>query len=78
MIDQIAYIRGVTTFFSLIPSVKSVDEFALSLMKMELDPAPGESRGYWKYHTPESVFKQVKAVGEINHKKATILFDSSA
>ena len=45
---------------------------------MELDLAPGESRGYWKYHTPGKWFKQAKAVGKINNEKATLLFDSGA
>ena len=45
---------------------------------MELDLAPGESRGYWKYHTPEKWFKQAKAAGKINNEKATMLFDSGA
>ena len=45
---------------------------------MELDLAPGESRGYWKYHTPGKWFKQAKAMGKINNEKATMLFDSGA
>ena len=45
---------------------------------MELDLTPGESRGYWKYHTPGKWFKQAKAVGKINNEKATFLFDSGA
>ena len=47
-------------------------------MKMDLDLAPGESRGYWKYHTPGKWSKQVKAIGKINNEKATMLFDSGA
>ena len=45
---------------------------------MELDLAPGESRGYWKYHTPGIWFKKAKAVGKINNEKDTMLFDSGA
>ena len=45
---------------------------------MELNLAPGESRGYWKYHAPGKWFKQAKAVGKINNEKATLLFDSGA
>ena len=45
---------------------------------MELDLAPGESRRFWKYHTPGKWFKQAKAVGKINNEKATLLFDSGA
>uniref|UniRef100_A0AAV1TPL8 Peptidase A2 domain-containing protein n=1 Tax=Peronospora matthiolae TaxID=2874970 RepID=A0AAV1TPL8_9STRA len=47
-------------------------------MEMEIDLTPGESRGYWKYHTPQIWFKQAKEVGEINNEMATFLFDSSA
>ena len=47
-------------------------------MKMELDLASGESRGYWKYHTPVKLFKQAKAIGKINTETATMLFDSGA
>ena len=45
---------------------------------MELDLAPGNPQGYWKYHTPGKWFKQAKAVGKINNEKATMLFDSEA
>ena len=47
-------------------------------MEMELDPSPGESRGYWKYHTTGKYFKQAKVVGKINSEKAAMLFDSGA
>ena len=45
---------------------------------MELVLAPGESRGYWKYHTPEKWFKQAEVVVKINNEKTTILLDSGA
>ena len=45
---------------------------------MELELAAGESRGYWKYHTPGKWFKREKAAGKINNEKATMLFDSGA
>ena len=61
-----------------VSSVKRVDEYSRSPVEMELDLAPGESRGYWKYHTPKKWFKQAKAVGKINNEKATLLFDSGA
>ena len=50
-IDPIARIRDISTFISPISSVKRVDEYTRSPMKMELYLSPGESRGYWKYHT---------------------------
>ena len=58
--------------------MKIVDDYARSPVRMELDYTPGESRGYWKYHTPEKWFKQAKAVGKISNEKATMLFDSGA
>ena len=45
---------------------------------MELDLALGESRGYWKYHTPWKWFKQAKAVVKINNENAALLFESGA
>ena len=35
-----------------ISSVSRVDEYMRSPTSMELRLSPGESRGYWKYHTP--------------------------
>ena len=64
--------------FRSISRVAKVDEYTRSPAMMELDLAPGESRGYWKYHTPGKWFKQAKAVGKINNEKATMLFDSGA
>ena len=61
-----------------ISSVRRIDEYSRSENVMELDLAPGESRGYWKYHAPGKWFKQAKAVGKINNEKATMLFDSGA
>uniref|UniRef100_A0AAV1UAE2 Peptidase A2 domain-containing protein n=1 Tax=Peronospora matthiolae TaxID=2874970 RepID=A0AAV1UAE2_9STRA len=45
---------------------------------MELVLAPGESRGYWKYHTPGKWLKQAKVVWKANNEKATMLMDSGA
>ena len=58
--------------------MKRVDDYARSPVKIELDLALGESRGYWKYNTPGKWFKQAKVVGKINNEKATLLFDSGA
>ena len=76
--DPIADTGGVSTFVSSISSVKRVDEYTRYPMKMKIDLAPGESRGYWKYHTPGKCSKQDKAVGKINNEKTTMLFDSGA
>ena len=53
-IDPIANIHKDFTLVSSTSSVKRVDDYARSPVRMELDLAPGESRGYWKYHTPEN------------------------
>ena len=58
--------------------MKRIDEYTRSAVKMELDIAPGESLGYWKYHTPGKWFKQAKAIGKINNDNFTLLFDSGA
>uniref|UniRef100_M4BNQ1 Uncharacterized protein n=1 Tax=Hyaloperonospora arabidopsidis (strain Emoy2) TaxID=559515 RepID=M4BNQ1_HYAAE len=59
-------------------SVKRMNDYARSPVRMELDLAPGESRGYWKYRNIGKWFKQAKATGKNNNGKATMLFDSGA
>ena len=76
--EPIANIRNDSTCVPEISSVERIDEYTRSVVKMELDLVPGESRGYWKYHTPGKWFKQAKAVGKINNEKATMLFDFGA
>ncbi|POM58656.1 Reverse transcriptase, partial [Phytophthora palmivora] len=49
-----------------------------SSVMMALEISPGESRGYWKYHVPDKKFKQSKAMGKVNNKNATLLFNSVA
>ncbi|POM58112.1 Hypothetical protein PHPALM_37289 [Phytophthora palmivora] len=61
-----------------VSSLRQIDEYARSSVMMVLEISPGESRGYWKYHVPDKKFKQSKAMGKINNKKATLLFDSGA
>ena len=65
-------------FLRSVSSVKRHYEYARSPTKMELVLAPGESRGYWKCHTPGKWFKHAKVVGKITNKKATMLLDSGA
>ena len=76
--ESIANIRNDSPCVPAISSVKRIDEYTRSAVKMELDLAPGESSGYWKYHTPGEWFKQTKPIGKINNEKATMLFDSRA
>ncbi|POM78933.1 Reverse transcriptase [Phytophthora palmivora] len=59
-------------------SLRQIDEYARSSVMMALEIPPGESRGYWKYHVPDKKFKQSKAMGKINNKKATLRFASGA
>ena len=58
--------------------MKRVDDYARSPVRMELDLIPGESRGYWKYHTRGKWSKQAKTADRINNEKATMLFDPGA
>ncbi|GMF35588.1 unnamed protein product [Phytophthora fragariaefolia] len=43
-----------------------------------LDLLPGESRGYWKQHSPGKWFRQAKSYGKINNEKAILLLDTGA
>ena len=63
---------------SKVDCLKRIDKYSRSAVEMELELAPGESRGYWKYHAPSKWFKQAKATGKINNEKASLLFDSGA
>ena len=47
-IDPIANIHNDSRLVSSISSVKRMNDYARSPVRMELDLAPGESRGYWK------------------------------
>ncbi|OWZ02777.1 LOW QUALITY PROTEIN: hypothetical protein PHMEG_00025600 [Phytophthora megakarya] len=38
----------------------------------------GESRGYWKRHSPGKWFRQAKISGRINQERATLLLDTGA
>ena len=51
-------------------------EHSRSLLNMELDLAPSESRGYWKYL--ESGLNKLKRWARNNNERATMLFDSGA
>ena len=55
--ESIANIRKDSTCAPEILCVKRIDEYTRSAVKMELDLAPGESRGYRKYQTPGKWFK---------------------
>ncbi|OWZ18534.1 hypothetical protein PHMEG_0007364 [Phytophthora megakarya] len=39
---------------------------------------PGESHGYWKYHSPGKWFRQAKITGNIHNAKAIVLLDAGA
>ncbi|OWY91665.1 Eukaryotic/viral aspartic protease [Phytophthora megakarya] len=41
-----------------------------------MDLLPGESRGYWKHHSPGKWFHQAKIAGKIHNEKAIILLDT--
>ncbi|OWY90402.1 LOW QUALITY PROTEIN: hypothetical protein PHMEG_00041482, partial [Phytophthora megakarya] len=43
-----------------------------------MDLLPGESRGYWKHHSPGKWFRQAKITGKIHNEKAILLLDTGA
>ena len=61
-----------------VASLNEPNDFARGNTVMELDLLPGESRGYWKYHTSTKWFKQAKASGKVNNDRANLLFDTGA
>ena len=64
--------------FPSIASLRQPDEYARSPTNIEIKLSPGESRGYWKYHTPNKWIRQAKAGGKMKNEKATLLLDSGA
>uniref|UniRef100_M4BBL1 Retrotransposon gag domain-containing protein n=1 Tax=Hyaloperonospora arabidopsidis (strain Emoy2) TaxID=559515 RepID=M4BBL1_HYAAE len=59
-------------------SVKRVNDYARSPVRMELDIAQGNRAGIGSIILPENGSSKQKATGNINNKKATMLFDSGA
>ena len=57
-----------STLVSSISSVKRLNDYARLPVRMKLDLAQGELRGYGRYQTPGKWFKQAKATGKINRK----------
>ncbi|OWZ09713.1 LOW QUALITY PROTEIN: reverse transcriptase [Phytophthora megakarya] len=43
-----------------------------------MDLLPGESRGYWKHHSPGKWFCQAKITGKIHNEKTILLLDTGA
>ena len=66
------------SFVFSVVSMKGVDKYVRSTIRMELDLAPGETRGYWKYYPLGKWSKQSKALSKITKEKYTLLFDSSS
>ncbi|CAI5701135.1 unnamed protein product [Peronospora effusa] len=61
-----------------VASLNEPNNFVRESSVMELDLLPGESRGYWKYHTATKWFRQAKASGKVNNDHANLLFDTGA
>ncbi|OWZ19821.1 reverse transcriptase [Phytophthora megakarya] len=57
---------------------KAVNSMTRTPPDIGWDLRPGESRGYWKYNSPDKWFKQAKITGKINNSMATMLLDSGA
>ncbi|OWZ02012.1 hypothetical protein PHMEG_00026508 [Phytophthora megakarya] len=61
-----------------IASLPQISEFSRSNVEVALDLKRGESRGYWKRHSPGKWFRQAKISGKINHERAILLLDTGA
>ncbi|OWY93323.1 hypothetical protein PHMEG_00037333 [Phytophthora megakarya] len=61
-----------------IASLLQISEFSRTNVEVALDLKRGESRGYWKRHSPGKWFRQAKISGRINHERAILLLDTGA
>ncbi|OWZ10929.1 hypothetical protein PHMEG_00016124 [Phytophthora megakarya] len=75
-------LRGNTcnlySYATKIVSHPRIGEFSRSDAELALDLKRGESRGYWKRHSPGKWFRQAKISGRINPEKAILLLDTGA
>ncbi|OWY96830.1 LOW QUALITY PROTEIN: hypothetical protein PHMEG_00032802 [Phytophthora megakarya] len=75
-------LRGNTcnlhSYTAKIASLPQTSEFSRSNTEVALDLKRGESRGYWKRHSPGKWFRQAKISGRINKEKAILLLDTGA
>ncbi|OWZ14645.1 Eukaryotic/viral aspartic protease [Phytophthora megakarya] len=75
-------LRGNTcnlhSYTAKIASLPQISEFSRSNTEVVLDLKRGESRGYWKRHSPGKWFRQAKISGRINQERATLLLDTGA
>ncbi|OWY97776.1 LOW QUALITY PROTEIN: hypothetical protein PHMEG_00031609, partial [Phytophthora megakarya] len=61
-----------------IASLPQISEFSRSNVEVALDLKRGESRGYWKRHSPGKWLRQAKILGKINHERSILLLDTGA
>ena len=61
-----------------VASLNERNDYTREKAVMELDLLSGETRGYWKYHSPMKWFRQSKASGKVNNDRANLLFDTGA
>ncbi|OWY96896.1 LOW QUALITY PROTEIN: hypothetical protein PHMEG_00032718 [Phytophthora megakarya] len=73
-------LRGNTcnlhSYTAKIASLPQTSEFSRSNAEGALDLKRGESRGYWKRHSPGKMFRQANISGRINHERAILLLVS--
>ncbi|OWZ04066.1 hypothetical protein PHMEG_00024099 [Phytophthora megakarya] len=77
--DHILKIHGFKpTDHEVTPEFQRPNKIAEYRRSKTMDPLPGESRGYWKHHSPGKWFRQAKITGKIHNEKAILLLDTGA
>ncbi|OWZ01917.1 LOW QUALITY PROTEIN: hypothetical protein PHMEG_00026617, partial [Phytophthora megakarya] len=66
------------SYTAKIASLPQISEFTGSNADGALDLKRGESRGYWKRHSPGKWFRQAKISGRINQERAILLLYTGA
>ncbi|EGZ18317.1 hypothetical protein PHYSODRAFT_499888, partial [Phytophthora sojae] len=62
-----------------ISSLRQADDYSRSDATVEYSYLlPGESRGYWKQHSPGKWIRQAKIHGKINNEKTILIIDTGA
>ncbi|OWY97400.1 hypothetical protein PHMEG_00032074, partial [Phytophthora megakarya] len=60
------------------PEIQRPNKVAEYRRSTTMDLLPGDSRGYWKHHSPGKWFRQAKITGKIPNEKAILLLDTGA
>ncbi|OWY92910.1 hypothetical protein PHMEG_00037881, partial [Phytophthora megakarya] len=60
------------------PEIQRPSKIAEYRQSTTMELLQGESRGYWKHHSPGKWFRQAKITGKIHNEKAILLLDTGA